>query len=324
MTDRIDTTSSLVFAADLGGTHLRVGLVNGAGTILNQFKQETPHGTEPEVIVNALAHAAERINVRTRTDVVAASIMVPGTINKQRTKVVQSPNLPCLDNFGLKHALEETLKVPVLLENDANAAAVGEMWMGAARGAKNVICVTLGTGVGGGIILNGKLWRGTDGSAGEIGHSTVEPFGGPKCKCGSTGCLEMFASATAIVRMTREALDRSVESVLSKENLAAKIIYEAGRAGDKLAIEVFQRAGAYLGVGLANLINILGPEIIVIGGGVADSWDLFEPAMREQIRQRAFPSLSQNVIIKKAECGDNAGLLGAARLAFDSLISDEL
>jgi glucokinase len=321
VTDRNTKTSNVVFAADLGGTHLRAGLVERSGAILNQVKHETPHGIDPGAIVDALTSAAESMNVRTLSDVVAGSIMVPGTVDRHRTTVVQSPNLPCLDNFGLKRALEETLQLPVLLENDANAAAVGEMWMGAARGARNVICVTLGTGVGGGIILDGKLWRGTDGSAGEIGHSTVEPFGGPKCKCGNTGCLEMFASATAIVRMTREALDSSVESSLTKENLTAKIIYEAGREGDKLAIEIFQRMGRYLGVGLANLINILGPEVIVIGGGVADGWDLFEAEMREQIRQRAFPS-SQHVKIKKAECGDNAGLLGAARLAFDSLVSD--
>ncbi len=312
------STSQTVFAADLGGTHLRAGLVERSGAILQQVKHDTPHGNKPEGIVDALTRAADSMNVSRRSDVVAASIMVPGSVDKQRTTVVQSPNLPCLDNFGLKLALEETLRLPVLLENDANAAAVGEMWMGAARGARNVICVTLGTGVGGGVILDGKLWRGTDGSAGEIGHSTVEPFGGPQCKCGNTGCLEMFASATAIVRMTREALDSSAESVLRNEILTAKNIYEAGCAGDELAIEIFQRAGRYLGVCLANLINILGPEVIVIGGGVADGWDLFESAMREQIRHRAFPSLSQHVKIQKAECGDNAGLLGAARLAFDS------
>jgi glucokinase len=315
------STSQTVFAVDLGGTHLRAGLVERSGAILDQVKHDTPQGVKPECIVDALTSAAESMNVRTRSDVVAGSIMVPGTIDKQRTIVVQSPNLACLDNFGLKRALEETLQLPVLLENDANAAAVGEMWMGAARGARNVICVTLGTGVGGGIILDGKLWRGTDGSAGEIGHSTVEPFGGPKCKCGNTGCLEMFASATAIVRMAREALVSFPDSVLDGENLTAKKIYEAGRTGDKVAIEIFQRAGRYLGAGLANLINILGPEVIVIGGGVADGWDLFETEMREQIRHRAFPS-SQHVKIKKAECGDNAGLLGAARLAFDSLMSD--
>jgi len=201
---------------------------------------------------------------------------------------------------------------------------VGEMWMGAGRGARNVICITLGTGVGGGVILDGKLWRGTDGSAGEVGHTTVDPFHGPACKCGNFGCLEMYASATAIVRLTNEALDRYSHSSLHGEILTADAIYNAGKAGDELALETFDKVGDYLGVGLANLMNLLGPEVIVIGGGVANAWDLFEPNMLKQVRTRAFPSLARTVKIKPAECGDNAGLLGAAQLAFVSHVFKSL
>ena len=159
--------------------------------------------------------------------------------------------------------------------------------VGCGAWARNIICITLGTGVGGGIILDGKLWRGTDGSAGEIGHTTVDPFGGPKCKCGNFGCLEMYASATAMVRMTREGLDRFPNSILQGQSLTAKTIYDAGKAGDELALETFKKVGDYLGVGLANLMNLLGPEVIVIGGGAANAWDLFEGHMLEQIRSRA-------------------------------------
>jgi glucokinase len=309
----------LIFAADLGGTHLRAGLINENGQILRQVKQSTPVSSNAECVVNALVSCADELQLQSSSSekFVSASVVVPGTVNPQNTGVIEAPNLPGLDNFPLKEALERKLDVPVLIENDANAAAVGEMWLGAARGARNVICITLGTGVGGGVILDGKLWRGTEGSAGELGHTSVDPFVGPLCKCGSTGCLEMFASATAIVRMTRESLNAYPNSTLHTQCLTAAKIYEAAKAGDELALMIFKKVGEYLGVGLANLINILGPEVIVIGGGVANAWDLFEGPMREQINKRAFPSISRSVQVRVAECGDNAGLLGAARLAFD-------
>lgn len=305
----------LVFAADLGGTHLRVALVDDAGRIVEQLKQETPKGDSAELIVDALAAAAERWHCET-LPVVAASLMVPGAVDSDKAVVVQAPNLPSLVNFQLKAALEDRLGWPIYLENDANAAAVGEMWLGAARGCRDVVSVTLGTGVGGGVILDGKLWRGAHGSAGEIGHTTVDPFAGVKCKCGNIGCLELFASATAIVRMTREGLSSSPDSSLNVGELTAEKVYEAGRNGDELALAVFKRLGMYLGIGLANLINLIDPQIIVIAGGVVNGWELFAEEMYRQVEERAFRTTAQQVKIARAECGDNAGLLGAARLAF--------
>jgi glucokinase len=309
-----------VVATDLGGTHLRVAVIDRAGNIHAQMKRETPKADSPEVVLAALVSAARGFaaEARFKGRIVAASIMVPGVIDKCNAIVVQAPNLSSLNGYALKAALENDLGWPVVLENDANAAAVGEMWLGAARGFTNVICVTLGTGVGGGIILDGKLWRGTDGSAGELGHTTVDPFGGPKCRCGNTGCLEMFASATAIVRMTGKELLRFPGTILRDQQLTAEKVYVAGLAGDELALEIFKRVGVYLGIGLANLINVLGPEVIVIAGGVANGWKLFAPDMREEIAKRAIPSLVQHVQIKPAQCGDNAGLLGAARLGFEN------
>ncbi len=309
------SSGSLVFAVDLGGTHLRVALVNDTGRILQQLKQETPKGDSAEGIIDALASAAEKWN-SARDSIVAASIMVPGAVDSEKAVVVQAPNLPSLVNFGLKAELEQRLGWPVLLENDANAAAVGEMWLGAARGCRDVISVTLGTGVGGGIILDGRLWRGAHGSAGEIGHTTVDPFSGLKCKCGNTGCLELFASATAIVRMTRENLPLFPESVLKNDELSAVKVYEAGRNGDELALAVFRKFGMYLGIGLANLINLIDPQIIVLAGGAVNGWELFAPEMYRQVGERAFRATAQQVKIARAECGDNAGLLGAAHLAF--------
>jgi glucokinase len=308
------SSESLVFAVDLGGTHLRVALVDDAGRILKQLKQETPKGDSANCIVDALANAAQQWDAG-KLPVVATSIMVPGAVDCAKAVVLQAPNLPSLVNFELKAELERRLGWPVFLENDANAAAVGEMWMGAARGCCDVISVTLGTGVGGGVILDGKLWRGSHGSAGEIGHTTVDPFSGLKCKCGNTGCLELFASATAIVRMTRENLSSFPDSTLKSEELTAAQVYKAGRNGDELALAVFRKFGMYLGIGLANLINLIDPQIIVISGGAVNGWDLFAPEMYRQVEERAFRTTAQQVKIARAECGDNAGLLGAARLA---------
>jgi len=308
------SSESLVFAVDLGGTHLRVALVDEAGSILKQLKQETPKGDSALCIVEALVNAAQQWD-SDKLPVEAASIMVPGAVDCAKAVVLQAPNLPSLINFQLKAELEQRLGWPVFLENDANAAAVGEMWMGAARCCRDVVSVTLGTGVGGGVILDGKLWRGSHGSAGEIGHTTVDPFSGLKCKCGNTGCLELFASATAIVRMTRENLSLFPGSGLKSEELTAAKVYEAGVNGDELALAVFKKFGMYLGIGLANLINLIDPQIIVISGGAVNGWDLFAPEMYRQVEERVFRTTAQQVKITRAECGDNAGLLGAARLA---------
>lgn len=310
-------TQKLVFAADLGGTYLRTALVDDTGKISAHAKQQTPKGDSPDCVVEALVSAARNWDTG---QIVAASIVVPGTVDNDNAVVIQAPNLPSLANFALKSVLEERLGWPIVLENDANAAAVGEMWQGAARGCKDVVSVTLGTGVGGGVILNGQLWRGAHGSAGEIGHTTVDPFSGLKCKCGNTGCLELFASATAIVRMTRENLAQFPNSTLNRVELMAEEVYEAGRNGDELALTVFKRFGAYLGIGLATVVNLIDPEIIVIAGGAVNGWDLFARDMQREFTARAVQATAPQVRIAPAQCGDNAGLLGAARLAFDATL----
>lgn len=313
-------STGVVFAADLGGTHLRAATVDETGRIHFRLKQNTPQAETPDEIVQALVSAArecEKQSCAAGNDLRAISVVVPGSVNVKAGVIVKAPNLPCLDGFHLTDALTRELGRPAILENDANAAAVGEMWQGAGRGRRTIVCVTLGTGVGGGIILEGKLWRGVNDSAAEIGHMCVDPFGGVACTCGSRGCLEVYASATAIVRMTREARPRHPNSVLqAKQDLTSEKIYRAGMEGDELALEVFRRMGVYLGIGLANLINILNPEMIVIGGGVVNGWELFAKDMNHQVAERAFPLPAAQVKIVPGECGDDAGLLGAARLAF--------
>jgi glucokinase len=313
-------SAGCVFAADLGGTHLRAATVSDSGRIHFRHKQDTPRAESAGEIVAALVHAArecEKQETEAGERIRALSVVVPGTVDVNAGVVVKAPNLPCLDGFRLAAAVENEFNLPVIIENDANAAAVGEMWQGAGRGHAAIVCVTLGTGVGGGIILDGRLWRGANESAAEIGHMSVDPFGGVACTCGSRGCLEVYASATAIVRMAREARPRFAGSTLSEcDELTAEQVYRAGVNGDELALEVFRRMGVYLGIGLANLINVLNPEVIVIGGGVVNAWQLFEKHMLQQVAERAFPLPAAKVKIVRAECGDDAGLLGAARLAF--------
>ena len=255
-----------------------MALVDDEGKIHKQLKRKTPQGEPAEVLLDALVSTAQQWGDDYGSPV-AASILVPGAVDSSQSVVMGAPNLPSLINVDLKAELKRRLGWPILLENDANGAAMGEMWLGAARGCRDVVSVTLGTGVGGGVILNGELWRGSHGSAGEIGHTTVDPFSGLKCKCGNTGCLELFASATAIVRMAREVgIDR----------LSAVEVYEAGIRGDERAVSVFKRFGMYLGIGLANLMSLIDPQIIVITGGAVNGWDLFATEMYRQVEERAF------------------------------------
>src|SRR5712691_3724123 len=319
-----NSTDHLICAVDLGGTNLRAANVDRDGRIYERVRTTTPESDKPEDIVSAIAAAVrecETEGLNRGAKIEAISVVVPGSVQVGTGVVVNAPNIPSLPGFRLAPALSEALDRSVLLENDANAAALGEMWRGAARDCKTIICLTLGTGVGGAIILDGQLWRGADGTAGELGHTSVEPFGGVKCKCGNVGCLEVYASGTAIVRMAREGLAQHPSSSLNSISLAEWTSERIARAAierDPLALEVFRKAGAYLGIAMANVINIFNPEMIVIGGGMAAAWDLFIEHARAEVARRAFPVPAARCQIVRAECGDDAGLLGAAWLAFEN------
>ena len=309
----------IVLAADLGGTNLRMAAIDCQGTILYRTKRETPRGESADEIVAAIVESANEC--RENCDgfqAKAISAAVPGTVNVSDGIIITAPNLPALNDFRMVAALENILGTKAVLENDANAAAVGENWLGMSKGFKNSIYVTLGTGVGGGVIIDGKVLRGVGGLAGEIGHLCVEAFGAP-CRCGSCGCVEQYSSASAIIRMAKELEPQYPESVLKNNNARIKAfeVFQAGTAGDELALEVFRQMGFYLGVALTSLLNVLNPEIIVIGGGASAGWELFAPSMHETIRQRAYGGSTIRAKIVRGELGDDAGILGAARLAFD-------
>ena len=311
---------NLVCAVDLGGTNLRAANIDCEGQISDRLKFKTPQTDNPKEIVSAIAcavaqcstHAAER-----HQTIQAVSVVVPGSVSTGTGLVVNAPNVPAIVGFDLTSALAGELKRSVLIENDANAAAVGELWQGAARGRRTIVCFTLGTGVGSGVILNEEVWRGIDGTGGEIGHTSVAPFGGVQCNCGNFGCLEVYASASALVRMTRERLQHSESQLdtIAVDDLTAEKIFEGAVAGDVLARSMFEKMGAFLGIAIANVVNTFNPEMIVIGGGVSAAFDLFAPSVRQEMMRRAFPVPAARCQIVKAECGDDAGLLGGALLA---------
>ena len=310
---------TIVLACDLGGTNVRMAAIDREGQILYRTRRETPKSDRADEIVRTIVEQANECIEATKSEgiVKAIAAAVPATVSVEKGILMKAPNVPCLDGFRMVAALESELNIKAMIENDANSAAVGENWMGASKGFRNSIMVTLGTGVGGGIIINGTVLRGIDGTAGEIGHICVEPFGA-LCGCGSRGCVEQYASATAVVRLTREMEPQYPKSVLqNKHRLTSADVYEAGQNGDELALEVFRQMGFYLGIALVDLINILNPEVIVIGGGAAAGWDLFIHHIEDQIRSRAFLEPGMRAKIVRAVLGDDAGILGAAHGAFE-------
>jgi glucokinase len=315
------SSSHLICAVDLGGTNLRAATIDGNGEIHSRARFPTPRTNDPNEIVSAITSAVKECSehgVGPGQTIEALCVVVPGSVHAQTGLVVNAPNVPAIVDFPLTDALENSLGGRILIENDANAAAVGEMWKGAGRDYQTIICFTLGTGVGSGVILNGQLLRGIDGTAGEIGHTSVDPFGGVKCKCGGIGCLEVYCSATAIVRMARELLPDYRQSSLhaiEAATLSAKEIARAAHENDPCALATFEKMAVHLGIGMANVVNALNPEAIIIGGGVSAAFDLFAPRARAEMTKRAFPVPAQRCQIVKAECGDDAGLLGAAWLA---------
>ncbi len=309
-----------VIGVDLGGTNLRTALISPAGDILHKLKEATEARQGHASVVAKLVEHIRRQQEVARQDggtVVAVGVGAPGVIHAHRGVVVKSPNFPDWDNLPLKAELEAATDIPVFIENDANVAALGEQWRGAAQGVSSMIFLTLGTGVGGGIVLNGKIWQGADGMAGEVGHMTIVPDG-RKCGCGNRGCLEMYASSRGIVLSYQEKLAEPSSSASAPSTTSAQI-YQAARSNDPLAVRVMEEMGRYLGIGIANLINIFNPEMVVVGGGVKDAWPLFIDATRDEIRKRAFAYLAERTQIVPSVLGDEAGMLGAAAVAFQKV-----
>ena len=301
--------TEIVLAVDLGGTNIRMAAVDRSGRLLSHSKESTPQGMTPDQLIDLAGTMGEtcRAEVHGEARLVGVGFAVPAPAAKDFDGVLTKlPNLPTLQGMNLITALQKVFAVPISVENDATAAAIGEDWLGATRDVANSICVTLGTGIGGGIILNDEPLRGPDGTGGEIGHICVVPDGHP-CGCGSNGCVEQYASATAIVRLAREA-------GMNVSN--SHDVFNAFEAGDETAIGVFKTAGRYLGIMLGGLVNAINPDRTVVCGGVTAAWEAFAPHTSAEIAYRAYEAPASRATLVAGELGDDAGILGAARSAF--------
>ncbi|WP_305043014.1 ROK family protein [Geoalkalibacter sp.] len=309
----------LLIGIDLGGTNCRLALVDGQGQIGAGARLSSREFQDAEALLARLVLECRALveQVRLRgAKVKAVGAGVPGLVDGAG-RVIVAPNLGILDGLAFAAELERRLGLPVAALNDANASAWGERIWGAGQDLDASLTLTLGTGVGGGIILDGRLWAGPDGCAGEVGHLNVEPEGRP-CGCGSRGCLEQYSSATGILLSVREALGQGRASVLAQLEgaaLTAAAVGEAARQGDGLALEVLGEAGRRLGQVLAAVVNLLDLDGAVICGGVASSLDLLLPALRRELFARAFARPAQRLRIVAGALGDNAGILGAAHFA---------
>ncbi len=328
--------SSFSIGVDLGGTNLRVAVVDSAGKLLEKLTTGTEVARGRDRVITEMCNDIQKLAAQFASSgtLCGIGIGVPGIIDIGTGFLRESPNLPGWADYPVRDEIERRLGTRVVLENDANAAALGEKWLGAGVTVENLAMLTLGTGVGGGLILGGRIWHGMTGMAGELGHFSVQPDG-PGCGCGSRGCVEQYASATAIVRMAREASQRSPEltrALRDNPEFSAKIVHQLALQGDEQARHIFRRVGWALGIVLAGLINALNLPMFVIGGGVASAWDAFAPAMFEEIEERSFvyratePGKTgkierQKTIVTRALLGSDAGLFGAARLP---MLSEEV
>ncbi|MGO9085630.1 MAG: ROK family protein [Candidatus Sulfotelmatobacter sp.] len=322
---------------DLGGTNLRIAAISTEGQMLEKVALSTKGALGPGHVIGEMCDAILRLTAQYRASgrFLGVGVGFPGIIDMETGMLRKSANLPGWDEFPVHGEIERRLGARVLLENDANVAALGEKWLGAARDVNDMAMITLGTGIGGAIILDGKIFHGMNGMAGEFGHVTIEPDGVP-CGCGNHGCAERYASATAIVRMAREAIEAGNAPALAKAaasgaEFSAKAIYDLAMSGDEPAQRIFQRFGQVLGMLLADLVNVLNVNMYVVGGGVVSAWDAFAPSMFKEARERSViyvataPSdplaaaksrkgTGRQTIITPAILGTDAGLYGGARL----------
>ena len=321
---------------DLGGTNLRIAAISTDGQLLEKITLGVKVALGRDHVIGEMCDAIHRLTEQYRGSgrFVGAGIGVPGIIDMETGMMRKSANLPGWSDYPVRDEIERRLGARVFLENDANAAGLGEKWMGAGRDVDNMAMVTLGTGIGGAIILNGKLFYGMNGMAGEFGHITVEPDGYP-CGCGNHGCAERYASATGVVRMAKEAIESGKAPALAKAasgdaEFSAKSIYNLAIQGNADAQAIYVRFGRVLGMMMADIVNVLNLDMFVIGGGVVSAWDVFAPTMFAELRERSLvyaatdpeqkataevkPWTRKKTIITQALLGSDAGLYGAARI----------
>ncbi len=317
----------LILGVDLGGSKILTAVTNAQGKMLSRDHGITPAAKGPEAVIQSILESAGRALAQAgiaTSELGAIGLGAPGLSNPETGILFTSPNLPGWQDVPLRDIIEKELGKKTFLINDANAAALGEFCFGAGQGVRHFIYITISTGIGGGIIIDGKIYTGASGAAGEVGHMTIDD-NGPLCNCGNTGCWETLASGTALAREARRQIKEGARTSIldyadgDTEKVTAQVIHTAAEQGDDLAKELITRTGYYVGVGLANLINIFNPELIVIGGGLSNIGNmLLEPAYKVA-GERAFKPAYQAVRFASAELGRDSGVLGAAAFALQEM-----
>ena len=312
-----------IVGVDLGGTNIVAGAMPEDGSSELAMRSLPTRGEAgPAAVVDRIVGMVEdviaQVSAETgaaREDFLGVGVGSPGPLDRERGMVIVSPNLGWKD-FPLRDEIGSRVKLLATLDNDANCATLGEWWCGAARGHRNVVCMTIGTGIGGGLIIDGQLYHGSSDAAGEIGHTTIDSTG-RRCKCGNYGCVEAYASGPAIAERAREALDDGEESALltlaggDPANITAQTVYEAAKQNDPVAVEVVRETARILGTAISTLINIINPDIVVVAGGVTQAGDaLFEP-LRSEVRRRAFKTAVDACEIVPGMLPISAGVVGA-------------
>lgn len=313
-----------VVGVDVGGTKIATGLMNTNGKIIDQTIVPTEAEKGPRSVINRIIDTTyqviEKSNIM-KKNVRALGIGVPGPLNTKKGLVKNPPNLPYWDNVPIVKILEKEFKLPIIMENDANAATIAEYLFGKGKGLDNFIYITVSTGIGGGIITDGKLFKGESGNAVEIGHMTIN-FKGPQCGCGNYGCWEAYASGSALAGFAKEGIASGkktlIKELAGKNSISAEHVFAAALQGDTFAKELVEKEGFYLGVGLANIINTFNPKLISIGGGLSNAWDMFYEKMICVVNSLALKANNEDVRIVKASLGKNVGLVGACAIALDS------
>lgn len=316
-----------IVGVDLGGTTLTAGIVTKEGEVLRTHQRPTGAERGPEFVIRNLAEAVEAVlseHGLDKSEVVGVGMGIPGHILSEQGICLFSPNFVGWRNVKVTDPIEERLGLKVTIMNDVNTAALGEWWFGAGRGADSMVMLTLGTGIGGGIIVNGDIVLGHTEAAGEVGHQTIIPDG-PRCGCGNHGCIEALAARDAIVGRALLKLQQGRRSILPKlvegdlKRLDPKVIEDAARMGDEVAREVYEETGYYLGIAVANLASVLDPEVIVIGGAIAKAGDLiFEPVRRTVAARCQMTEFDPQRIVP-AELGELSGVVGGAVLVMRKL-----
>jgi len=304
---------------DLGGTKIKVGIVNRSGRIIQKVSVDTFAEQGPDKVVSQIKKGINSLLLTNKKQIQGIGIGSPGTVSTKKGTVENPPNLPGWKKVHLGRIITKEFSLPTFVENDANAAAIGELIYGAGNGLKSFIMITLGTGVGGGIIYNGKLFRGDFGAAGEIGHITID-YKGPKCKCGSYGCLETYLGNKYIIKDVTKKLKENKSSLIYKltdnnlKKLNPKIIHDASLLGDQFSKKVIEHLGETLGYGLASVVNLLDISTIIIGGGVAGFGKPLFNAVKKTLKARVLTPIRPRVKVKQAKLKNNAGIKGASSL----------